>query len=100
MAAALLALLVPIGAGHFYARHGAAGSVLCAGIAGALLGLVLGHRELTLAWALLVLFDGVGATLAVRRFNAQSVPTDAAQRRFATVALVVAFGAAWLVGRS
>jgi hypothetical protein len=96
--AVMLGLLVPIGAGHFYARHGAAGTILCAGVGGAFLGMMLRHQELVVAWALLVAFDALGAIWAVRRFNAQRVPPESVQRAWALGAVLVAFGVAWLQG--
>ncbi|MBX3198112.1 MAG: hypothetical protein KF850_16025 [Labilithrix sp.] len=99
--AAFLAVIVPIGGGHFYARHGAAGTILAAGIAGAVLGMVLGGRaELLRAWALLVGVDMVGGFLAVRRFNAKRVPPESTQRRWALGAVVLAFAAAILTGEA
>ena len=90
--AAVLAVIVPIGGGHFYARHGAAGTVLAAGIVGAALGLVLaGRAELARTWALLVAVDMIGAFWAVRRFNAKRIPSEGTQRRWALVAVVLAF---------
>lgn len=91
MAAPMLAALVPIGAGHFYARHGAAGTILCAGVAGAFLGIMLGHLELALTWGILVVVDIAGSVLAVKRFNAQRVPTESVQRGWAIGAVVIAF---------
>lgn len=91
MAAPMLAALVPIGAGHFYARHGAAGTILCAGVAGAFLGIMLGHLELALTWGILVVVDIAGSVLAVKRFNAQRVPTESVQRGWAIGAVMIAF---------
>lgn len=99
MAAPMLAFLVPIGAGHFYARHGAAGTILCAGIAGSFLGILLGHLELAVTWGILVAVDVVGSVLAVRRFNAQQVPPESTQRSWAIAALVVAFAIGGFLGR-
>jgi hypothetical protein len=94
---AILALFVPIGAGHFYARHGAAGTVLGAGMVGAgLAGVLLGQPFLFRVWALLVLVDMVGTFAAVRRFNAQRVPSESAQRRVAAGVVVAAILLAWL----
>ena len=43
----MLAFFVPIGAGHFYARHGAAGTIFAVGMIGAVLGsIAFGHPEL------------------------------------------------------
>jgi hypothetical protein len=41
----------------------------------------------------------VGTFAAVRRFNAQRVPSESAQRRVAAAAVVVAFAIAWLTSR-
>ncbi|MBX3186658.1 MAG: DUF2007 domain-containing protein [Labilithrix sp.] len=97
IAAAFLAFILPIGAGHFYARHGAAGTILLAGIAGALLASFFGaHYEVTArAWGILVLADAVGAVLAVRRFNARRPMSEGSQRQWAAVAVLVAFALAW-----
>lgn len=100
MAAPMLAALVPIGAGHFYARHGAAGTILCAGVAGAFLGIMLGHLELALTWGILVVVDIAGSVLAVKRFNAQRVPTESVQRGWAIGAVVIAFAIGGFLGRS
>jgi hypothetical protein len=99
MAAPMLAVLVPIGAGHFYARHGAAGTILCAGIAGSFLGILLGHLELAVTWGILVAVDVVGSVVAVKRFNAQRVPPESVQRGWAIGALVVAFVVGGFLGR-
>jgi hypothetical protein len=97
LAAAMLGLLVPMGAGHFDARHGAAGTILCAGTVGSVLGMWLtGRPELARAWAILVVLDVVGSVLAVRRFNRQQVPAENVQRRWAMGAVAIAFVVAWL----
>lgn len=96
LGAAFLGLLVPIGAGHFYARHGAAGTILCAGIVGCVLGMWFGgHWELSRAWAILVVVDMVAARWAVKRFNEGRVPPEGTQRAWAAAAVLVAFGIAW-----
>lgn len=98
--AAMLAVFVPIGAGHFYARHGAAGTVLCVGMVGAIIAsIVLGHSELFLAWSILVGFDVIGAFFAVRRHNQKRIPSEAVQRNWAFGAVVVAFAIAWFTAR-
>jgi hypothetical protein len=94
--AAFLGLLFPIGAGHFYARHGAAGTILCAGILGGALGAYLGRPELLHATGLLVAADVVGAHWAVKRHNEQRVPPEAVQIRWAMVVVALAFAAALL----
>lgn len=98
VAGAILALMVPIGSGHFYARHGAAGTILCAGIVGSFLGILFGHRELAVTWALLVAVDVVGSFFAVRRFNMERVPPEGLQRQLAVGAVIVAFGIGWFSG--
>ncbi|MBX3205862.1 MAG: hypothetical protein KF764_12385 [Labilithrix sp.] len=99
--AAFLAVIVPIGGGHFYARHGAAGTILASGVVGAVLGMLFaGRGELVRAWALIVAIDMVGAFFAVRRYNAKRVPTESTQRRWALGGVVVAFVAALLSGAS
>jgi hypothetical protein len=100
LAAPMLAALVPIGAGHFYARHGAAGTILCAGVAGSFLGILLGHLELAVTWGILVVVDIAGSVLAVKRFNAQQVPTESVQRGWAIGAVVIAFAVGGFLGRS
>lgn len=99
LGAPMLAALVPIGAGHFYARHGAAGTILCAGVAGSFLGIMLGHSELAVTWGILVVVDIVGSVLAVKRFNAQQVPAEGVQRGWAIGAVVIAFAIGGFLGR-
>ena len=100
LGAAMLAFFVPIGAGHFYARHGAAGTIFAVGMIGAVLGsIAFGHPELFRAWMILIVLDAVGAFLAVRRFNQKRVPPDAVQRQWAMGAVVLAYGLAWLLAR-
>jgi Putative prokaryotic signal transducing protein len=95
--AAVLAVIVPIGGGHFYARHGAAGTILCAGMVSAVLGMLFGGPAvLTRTWALLVAIDMVGALWAVRRFNEKRVPSESVQRRWALGAVALAFATTWL----
>ena len=97
LGAAFLAVVVPIGGGHFYARHGAAGTILAAGVIGAVLGMMFGGRpELARAWAFLVLADMAGSIWAVRRFNAKRVPSESVQRSWAIGAVVLAFAASLL----
>jgi hypothetical protein len=91
--ATMLALLVPIGGGHFYARHGAAGTVLAGGIVGGFLGAYLG------ASALLVVLDALLSPLAVRRMNGDAVPGDGAQRSWAFAGVVAAYLFALLVAK-
>lgn len=99
LGAAVLGFLVPIGAGHFYARHGAAGTILCAGMIGSALGMWIGgHWELGRAWGILVAVDIVAARWAVKRFNEGRVPPEGTQRAWAMAAVVAAFAIAWLSG--
>lgn len=95
--AAFLACLFPLGAGHFYARHNAAGTILGAGIVGGALGGLLGQPTLFRAAALLVAADALGSIVAVKRHNEQRIPSEASQRRVALVAVAIAFAAALLV---
>ena len=99
MAAMMLAWLVPIGSGHFYARHGAAGTLLCAGIVGAFVGVLLGHPETAVAAGILVLVDVVGAYWAVKRHNEGRIPPEGVQRQWAIGAVLFAFAAAMVVSR-
>ena len=98
LAAGMLAFLIPIGAGHFYARHGAAGTILCAGIVGSFLGLLLGHYELMVSFAIIVAVDFLGSFWAVKRFNEQRVPPENVQRNWAIGAVVLAFAVAFFAG--
>jgi len=89
----MLALLVPIGGGHFYARHAAAGTLLAAGIVGGFLASRLWVPNLIYTSWLLVLADAAFAPLAVRRANAGRVPAESRQRTWALAAVV----GAWLL---
>jgi hypothetical protein len=89
--AVMLALLVPIGGGHFYARHTAAGAILAAGILGGVLGARFGMPFLVWASGLLILADAVGAPFAVRRANAGQIPGDGSQRLWALVTVAGAY---------
>jgi Putative prokaryotic signal transducing protein len=100
MAAMMLAWLVPIGSGHFYARHGAAGTLICAGIVGAFVGILLGHPETAVAAGMLVLVDVLGAYPAVKRHNEGRIPSDAVQRRWAIGAVLLAYAVAMVVARA
>lgn len=95
--AAILALLVPVGGGHFYARHTAAGAILAAGIVGGLLGARFGMPFLVLGSGLLVLGDAASSPFAVRRANADEIPSDRAQRLWALVCVVGAYVVARLL---
>jgi hypothetical protein len=89
--AMMLALLVPIGGGHFYARHGAAGTILAAGIIGGVVGARFGVPALVYASALLVVIDAVTSPLAVRRTNKGAPSSEGAQRRWALAAVAAAY---------
>jgi hypothetical protein len=98
--AVVLAFCVPIGAGHFYARHGAAGGVLLAGIVGtAFAGIWLRVPELLHATVLIIALDVLLSPFAVRRFNEGKIPPDSTQRLGAlglvVGALVIAFVVPW-----
>jgi hypothetical protein len=89
--AVMLALLVPIGGGHFYARHGAAGTLLAAGMIGGVLGARFGVPALVYASALLVVIDAVTAPFAVRRTNKGATSNEGSQRMWALAAVVAAY---------
>jgi len=89
--AVMLALLVPIGGGHFYARHGAAATVLAAGIVGGLLGGWLGMHFFVWGSALLILADAVSSPFAVRRANRGEIPSEGKQRGWALAAVILAY---------
>jgi hypothetical protein len=96
--AVVLAFCVPIGAGHFYARHGAAGTVLAAGIVGsAFAGVWLGMPELLHATVLIIAIDVLSCPFAVRRFNLGKIPEESAQRLAALAAVVVAIVVSFVV---
>jgi hypothetical protein len=98
-AAMMLGFILPIGAGHFYARHGAAGGILFAGILASILGTIVAARpELAIAWTVIVVADIVLSPAAVRRFNEGKVPAEGTQRAVALGVLAVAFGAAFALG--
>jgi hypothetical protein len=96
--AVMLALLVPFGAGHFYARHTSAGAVIAAGVIGGFVGAYLGAHALVYASVLLVTADALLAPWAVRRCNSGDTPDDGAQRLGATCAVAMAFVLAVIVG--
>jgi hypothetical protein len=94
-AAFILACLVPVGGGHFYAQHTAAAIVLGAGIVGGYAGAIVGARpELLAASGLLVALDAVGAIFAVKRYAEGRIPSEARQRLGALVVVVAAFALA------
>jgi hypothetical protein len=89
--AMVLAIVVPVGGGHFYARHGAAGVIFAMGIVGSVVGgIAFGIPELGHAAILMILLDAVASPMAVRRFNAGKVPTEGAQRLGALCAVAIA----------
>src|SRR5262249_44789723 len=94
-AAFALAFALPVGGGHFYAQHGAAGAMFAAGIVAGVLGAAVSTRTEPLAAAfLLVLIDMLTAPRAVARYNAGRVPSARAQRVWSLGAIVVAYVAA------
>jgi hypothetical protein len=97
--AVLLALLVPIGAGHFYAGYTGAGAMLAGGIVGGFIGAYFGAHSLIYASMLLVLLDAALAPLAVRRHNRQDTPSEQAQRIGAASVVVAAHVFALIVWR-
>jgi hypothetical protein len=97
--AMMLALLVPIGGGHFYARHGAAGTVLAGGIIGGFVGARLGAPPMIYASALLVVLDAAFSPFAVRSTNRGEVPGEGRQRVWALAAVIGAYLLAFLVAR-
>jgi hypothetical protein len=79
-AAVMLAFAVPVGGGHFYARHHVSGAVYALGVVGSLVGfLVTTSRAAVMAAMLLVLIDALSSVRAVRRFNAREVPSGTRQ---------------------
>jgi Putative prokaryotic signal transducing protein len=91
-AAFILACLVPIGGGHFYAQHPAGAIILGAGIVGGYMGAIVGARpELLAASALLVAADAVFSVFAVKRHREGRIPSEGAQRAAALAAVVLAF---------
>jgi hypothetical protein len=95
--AMMLALLVPIGAGHFYARHTGAGAMLAGGILGGLVGAYFGVHALLLASVILIGIDAVLSPFAVRRYNRDATPSDATQRVGALFVVAAAYVFALLV---
>ena len=94
-AAFMLALLFPIGGGHFYARSNATGILFALAMLGGFgATVVLGVPTLLFGALLLVPLDAVGAYFAARRLNAGREWSPGKQRAWGTVAIVLAFGAA------
>lgn len=78
--AAVLAFLVPLGAGHFYAEHNQTGLVVVAGLVLSVGLLVSGAAPAGAVFLALVVLDGVFGFFAVRRFNEGRVPPVGRQR--------------------
>jgi hypothetical protein len=90
--AIFLAMLFPFGAGHFYARHGAAATILCAGIVGGVLGATFGGRpELFRIAGYIVTADILFAHWAVKRHNEQRIPSENLQRGAAALVVLLAY---------
>jgi hypothetical protein len=91
------ALILPIGAGHLYAGHQAAGKTFAAFIIGMSLLAVFDDRPaLWAAVFLLIAIDALSSPFAVNRFNRNAVPASKEQYAVAglvgaLVCLVVAF---------
>lgn len=99
IAGAALALILPLGAGHFYARHNAAGTMMAAGIVGGVLGTLLGGPvELTLAAGFIVIIDAMLAPAAVRRTNVGRIPGDVRQRVFSFAVVATCYVLAIALG--
>ena len=94
-AAFVLALLVPIGGGHFYARSNATGVLLALGtLGGAGAAMFLRAPTPMFGAMLLVVLDALGAPFAAKRFNKGRTWSNAKQRLWAVFAVALAFGAA------
>jgi hypothetical protein len=91
-------LLVPLGGGHLYARHGATAVLLLAGIVGAVLTAMQGRPEMMFAAAALVGFDAVGSVFAARRTAAGLPWSVMKQRLVALLAIGCAYGGALGMG--
>lgn len=88
-AAFALAFAVPIGGGHFYARHEYTGGVLALGtVAYVATGIVRGDVAFVLAAAIIVALDAVFAVRAVARHNRGATSTPGAQVALATAIVV------------
>jgi len=95
-AAFALALLVPIGSGHFYARESQAGVVFLSGILACVLGAVITQAAWPLVAAgVIVLGDAITAPSAVARYNAGALRSHGSQLAraclFVSVVLVATF---------
>lgn len=99
----VLAFLVPIGGGHFYAQHNAAGSILAVAFVLFVVGSVqAGTTRLAFAMAvaagMVVTLDAIVSMLvAVRRCNEKRIPSAGTQRATALGLVGVALGSgfAW-----
>ncbi len=88
-AAFALAFAVPIGGGHFYARHEYAGGVLALGtVAYVATGIVRGDVAFVFAAAIVVALDAVFAVGAVARHNRGATASPRAQVALATAVVV------------
>ncbi len=91
------ALILPIGAGHLYAGHQAAGKTFAGYIIGMSLLAIFNNRPaLWAAVFLLIAIDALSSPFAVNRFNRNAVPSDKEQYAVAgligtLVCVVVAF---------
>jgi hypothetical protein len=80
VAAVPLAMLLPIGSGHFYAGHMVTGALLAFGIVGCFVASFLpGAAWLVHASVLMVLGDAALASRAVERANKKAVSGDVSQ---------------------
>jgi hypothetical protein len=94
------ALMLPIGGGHFYAGHQAAGKIFAVYIIGmSLLTIFSGHPALWPAVLALIAIDLLACPFAVNRFNRDAVPADSKQLAVTAivsmlVCVIVAFSGA------
>lgn len=73
-------IMLPIGAGHMYAGHHAAGKTLAAAIIGmSLVALFANHAAWWTAVFILIALDVLTSPFAVNRFNRDAVPPDSKQ---------------------
>lgn len=80
------ALMVPVGGGHLYAGHQAAGKIFAVFIIGmSLLAISSGHPVLWAAVFSLIAIDALASPFAVDRFNRDVVPPDSKQALVAGV---------------
>lgn len=93
-----LAFLVPIGGGHFYAQHNAAGLVLALAFVGFVIAAMQGYAVFGVAAVCVIALDALAsALLAVRRCNEQRIPSPNVQRLTALglVAVAAAGASVW-----